>query len=178
MHMKRIMIWLVLACVIAGATLAEGGFSFREGVAWGMTPDQVLAAEGNPRAEADREAGFDILEIEDAALYGGTCDLKYFFKRDALLAAACEYEDADPAAAFARLSKALTAEFGAPLDPDTERWLLLEDILDGEMASRAMDAFASWQTEDGSFVALVEDAADGSVGLYFYNETAVVETAL
>ena len=176
--MKRIIAILAIVALLAACALAEGGFALREGVAWGMTRQQVLDAEGNPQAEADHEAGFDILEIEDAALYDSVCDLEYFFRNDALVACACDFDAGGGQADFARLNEALTGQYGAALEPDTERWHLLEDILDGEMESRSIGSYACWQPEDGTFVALVEDAGDGDVGLYFYNETAIIETAL
>ena len=70
--MKKIFAMLTVLCLLCStAALAENAapFTFRNGISFGMTENEVLAAEGNVRFERDREhirggLMFDELEIE------------------------------------------------------------------------------------------------------------------
>ena len=175
--MKKIIIALLVCALAALPALAEG-FGFREGIAWGMALEEAREAEDMANAEVEREAGFDVLEIEDVEVNGFPCDLEYFFRDDALMACTCDYGTED-GAGFDALLDALTAAHGAPEpDADPERWRVLEDILYGEMDDRPADSFACWTLEDGTFIALVEDAGDASITLGFYDELKLVESYL
>ncbi|MBR7188687.1 MAG: hypothetical protein IKD53_09040 [Clostridia bacterium] len=177
--MKRVLTALLALALTALPALAESeSFAVRGGITWGMTVQEVLDAEDGSRAEAEREAGFDVLELDDVELYGFVGDLEYFFSADALAACVCEYEAKSSGADFPSLEQALTDDYGAPLESDVERWNLLEDILDGEMESRRADRFSSWQLEDGTLVALVEDQEDSELRLGFYDEMRLVEGLL
>jgi len=175
--MKRIVILLLIVALAVASAAAEGtAFSFR-GTAWGMTAQEVRDAEkGKP--DADTEAGFDVLEYEDVTLYGFECDIDYWLRDDALRAVTCEYDTEDTKADFESIQAAVQADFGEPIEPDTERWMLMKDILDGEFGERRVDNYVCWQLADDTLVTLVEDAEDESIELGFFDELKLVEAML
>lgn len=120
--MKKMFALLTVLCLVCSvAALAETGeFTFRNGVAFGMTQDEVLNAEGNAPHKMDVEhAGgivLDDMEFEDISDNGFEADLHYYFLEGKLIAAVLEYDDD---ASYDQILNDLTNRYGASaaLDP-------------------------------------------------------------
>lgn len=136
-------------------------FSFRNGITWGMTREQVLEAEGNPKYETDRDDVIDIIEIEDVQFGGAECDLEYHFANDALFMAVVEYDD-DAKVDFADLRARLTERFG---EPGAFSEAIKAELSEDEL--KELDTIASWTLPDGTEVWLMEDSDDHTIDIAF-----------
>ena len=120
---KTFSILLALALILtAAASLAEGTpFSFRSGVTFGMSMNDVIAAETVRYDEIDRDrthgpVEFIELEYEHITENGVRADLKCFFAGDALAAIRVSYETRD--ISFRQVEADLTAKYGAAVPVD------------------------------------------------------------
>ncbi|MBR1820272.1 MAG: hypothetical protein IJ769_01475 [Clostridia bacterium] len=181
--MKR-MIALLLALLLCGAALAEGeAFSLREGVAWGMTPDEVLAIEKPVKYEVEsRAAGAQVLEIEDLRLAGAEYDLDYWFVNGALVAMEYEFEAEDIAPNV--ISDALDANFGGREAGNSGRFAELMSTLTGRDFAltadlRAEDFFFDWTGEDGSYIALTNLLSDDrdDISVFHFDASTLLDPA-
>lgn len=172
--MKKLMA-LLLALLLCGAALAEGGaFALREGVAWGMTQEEVLAVEKPADYELEsRAAGRQVLEIEDLRFSGAEYDLDYWFVNGALAAAEYEFDLEDIASET--LAEALDGQYGPRGAGDNTRLIELLTALTGRDLNRtaelrAGDFYYDWTGADGTYVALTnllsDDGDDISVACF------------
>ena len=162
--MKR-RIALVLVMTLMGcAALAEAqAFSFRDGVAWGMTQDEVLAAEGNPEYKSfNANDGMTGIEIDDAAIAGVEADLMYNFMNGSLVM--CGYEfDAEDITVDA-LAEQLASEYGPESEADYAAVVEVYNIMFG--AGGMTEEFLTereahcWTLEDGTILLLVAYSDD------------------
>ena len=127
--MKKTIALLTALCLlisVAAAAAAETAapaepVAIHNGTTFGMTPEEVIAAEGNARFERDMERTFAVtfseLEYENLDFDGVRCDITYRFVDNALVAAQMHFGDFRMNAQ--QLVATLTAAFGepAPLDP-------------------------------------------------------------
>ena len=157
--MKKVFaVMLAVALMLTGAALGEG-FAFRNGVAWGMTPDEVLATEGD--AESDRmdaPGGLTIVIIDDIDFDGIEGDANYVFLNDALVVCGYTFE-LDDTSVEAVAEKAV-ALYGEPTDTDpAELTALLAQVNDaGDIEDDAY--YVAWHLEDGTLVALTDNFGD------------------
>lgn len=156
--MKKLFMMLLAAVLLCGAALAEETFSFREGLQWGMSPDEVQAIEGE----------FDDLYntggTEDIALiYGGqygdlTTDLRYMFVNNRLCAFAVDATDPKDTEA---LSQSLTAEYGEPVDA-------VPYLVDKFVTNSEVEIIRGWQPAADAYIALI--GTDGiAFGLFYFD---------
>ena len=173
--MKKIIVML-LAFLLAAFPAVGEGFALQNGIHWGASIQDVADIEGDA-VEAATRAGFDLLKLSDSKHFGYVCEIEYCFRGDSLLA--CVYEYTSEAGADPDEIEALvTSEYGAPIVPDPERWMLMRDILDGEMADRPVSRFACWQLDDGTLITLVSREDDPRIELGFFDEMKLVEGML
>lgn len=154
--MKRA-IALLLALLLAGCAFAEeAGFSFRGGVRWGMSADEVLEIEGEPPFEAERESGLDVIVIEGAMHENSECALRYYFFDDSLTMAEIEYDTEAGPATFEALADSLSGRYGeaAELNPSLTPGLPAEN--DEDTPNR----FYGWVHNDETLVCLTEDRSE------------------
>ena len=168
--MKKIFAMLTVLCLLCStAALAENAapFTFRNGISFGMTENEVLAAEGNVRFERDREhirggLMFDELEIEHIQENAHSADLHYFFLEGKLAAARIEFDD-DWGLSYDEVLNELTSAYGAAaaLDLNTlgNGIYLLDD--DGRLGRRT-DAFQA----GNALIVLHQDGDDLEVGYF------------
>ena len=125
--MKKFFAILTALCLLCTAVLAladeAAAPALRSGVTFGMTPEQVLAAEPSARYEFDREntrggVNFVELEYEDVTEDGVPADLTYLFVNNALVAIRLSYDTEDYGVSYDRIQAGLTNAYGAsaPLD--------------------------------------------------------------
>jgi len=119
---KLIATLMVLALIIAVAATAVAdeapAFTFRNGVTFGMTPDEVAATEtvGMPEVDIEHTHGpvtFKELEYEDVPDEGITADVKYLFVDEALVAIRCDYDH--KVISYDTIRAELAAAFGEPI---------------------------------------------------------------
>lgn len=137
-------------------------FTFRNGITWGMTKQEVLQTEGNPKYETDTDDATETIEIEDVEFGGAKCDLEYTFSDDDLFMVSVEYDTDEVNVSFDGLRSKLVERFGEPgAFSDDVKSELSEDALE------ELDTIASWTLEDGTEVWLMEDTDDQSIDIVF-----------
>ncbi len=127
--MKKLFALLTVLCLLtaAAAALAETApgaeavpFALRNNITFGMTTDQVIAAEGAARYERDTEhtdaVTFEQIEYDDVADQGYSIDLEYYFVNNELVAMRGSVEKRQ--ISWQQAVDALTERYGepAPLD--------------------------------------------------------------
>ena len=125
-------------------------FTFRNGIRWGMTPEQVRAAEGR---EADdfypTRDSVDILEFYDVPVSRFTSDLVYIFVNDTLYGACyCGFDTDYISASCHYLNGALSSVYGnpVPVEPDVINQFMI-DISDGNNTGNFGDSL-EWHAAD------------------------------
>ena len=108
--MKRI-IAIALALLLLGcAALGEDAqpFALENGIAWGMSPSEVMAIEGDDIAGYQSIGKGMLLAVDDTAFRGREAGAGYVFVNDALAMAlyALDAEDANPEALIAEMDAA------------------------------------------------------------------------
>ena len=160
--MKR---WLVLALTMLfmATALAESPIhAFRGGIRWGMSREEVLAAEGDPQYEVDREKGMDAVILANATFQDAPCTVIYLFLDDQLAMARFEYDMAADGVSFDGLAERLTEAYGEPTLLDTA---LLENLLlDDESIP---ERFYGWALEEDTLICLTENRSEESVQIMF-----------
>lgn len=125
--MKKLFALLSVLCLLTVAAVAafaeapaQNPINLRNGITFGMTPEQVIAAEG-PNCERDTERTpafvFTKLEYEHVMDQGVPCELQYIFIDNALVAVKANYDKRD--ASYQEMLAQMTALLGepVPLDP-------------------------------------------------------------
>jgi len=79
--MKKLLLMLMATVLLlCGAAMAEEPFTFREGLQWGMSPDEVQAAEGQEFTESyEFGSRMSMAIIDDGEHLGVEMDLRYLF---------------------------------------------------------------------------------------------------
>ena len=150
----------VLALLLSFCALAENApFTLREGVAWGMTLPEVLAAEGNPLYISRRENGMEIVRIPDATHEGAPCTVEYLFFRDSLTMARVEYDAS--AVTLESLKDALSKHYGeaTSLTGDQLREITFLEALP--------DSFYGWVLGTDTLVCLTENKEAGTLRILY-----------
>jgi len=160
----------LLIMVCAGGKAA--GFSFRNGVTWGMSRGEVLTAEGQPRYESERENGLDVIEIDRAEQWGADCALEYLFYRDNLVMGRLEYDTRSDSVSVEKLIATLTERYGAPTELDPAR--LAEISLDEDGAP---DRFLGWVIDEQTLLSLAERKEEHSIKIVVSDIRETVGTA-
>ncbi|MDO4867190.1 MAG: hypothetical protein Q4C10_11615 [Clostridia bacterium] len=175
--MKKLITLLLVLALMGCAALAEAqAFSFRNGVAWGMTQDEVLAAEGNPNYEAfdAGDGSMTGIEIDDVTAAGVEAELMYNFMNGSLVM--CGYEfDADDVTIDA-LAEQLTGKYGPESEADYAAIVEIYNIMFGP--GRMTEEFLSgrsprcWQLEDGTILLLIA-YSDDDIDLAYMDGTGL-----
>ena len=165
--MKRALA-IVLALLLCGAALAEEtGFVIRNGITWGMSEEEAMQTENNPRI-SEEEQQDEIrkkVRLSDVYVAGAMGDLELYFINDALIT--CEYLFSPNIFTVDYLAKALSSRYGEECEPDNGMileavtMLVGEEIPEDQLWPSGVDHH-HWQLEDGTAIALVGD----SFGIY------------
>ena len=175
--MRRILA-IVLALLLCGAAMAEGtGFAFRNGITWGMTEDEVLAAEGGAEHQRNEmEPGLSLIVIEDDMTTGAKGDVNYVFMNGALVMDGYYYHTGDISAD--ELSAALSEKYGEPAPADIPRFLAVMTALHGETPPDLPEGalFWNWTLEDGTYIVLTTswDTDMDELSLGYIDEAAIL----
>ena len=158
--MKRLLAILTLLAMGVCACAEGASFAIRNGVSWGMSPEEVLEAEGNPTHELSEQDddGFQTLEIEGVTQGGALCDIEYVFLYEGLFMTTIEYDTEETDVTYDQIEAALTKSFGAPGDisDDIKAVLSLDDVSE-------LEGVSSWKLEGDTHVWLMEDADEHTI---------------
>ena len=159
---------LLLGAVMAAS--AEGTFSFRNGITWDTTLEELKAAEELTDETTYEEmiyegSGYLFItdgEGEDAVSIG------YMFYENEIAMIMEQFMAEDLSAAFAAGKAALTAEYGEQTMSDPTEATAILSLIDEELMEEANLAdFAGWMLDDGTQIYLIN--ADGDVGALYIN---------
>ncbi|MBR0463909.1 MAG: hypothetical protein IJJ23_05940 [Clostridia bacterium] len=117
--MRKLIAVMISLCLLCGAAAAAGQtpFTVRNGVAFGMVMDDVIATESVPYQEIENETTrgpvtFVELEYEDITENGLQADLKYMFVDDALAAVVFSYDEEDAGVSYDVVRESLVGQYG------------------------------------------------------------------
>ena len=161
--MKKLLA-IMLLMMFAFCACAEESFTFREGIEWGMSQKEVLAAEGNPKYESDDDDGVRTIEINNLTQGGAKCSIEYGFAHDDLFMATIEYDLDETSVSFDQIEAKLTQRCGAPSDfnSDIKSLLSKDDLSD-------LDAVTSWVMDDGTMIWLMENDDEHTIQIMVVN---------
>lgn len=144
------------------ATPAPDAFRFRDGIRWGMNPQQVKALEGEAMTERSMGDWSIMVTAEKVAVSRFTADLVFMFLKERLMMITYEFQREDAASDFQYLTGALRSVYGeaAPADPATVK-NLMDAIYPNRYRTDKILQPCCWGTADGT-----------SIYLYFYSGDA------
>lgn len=161
--MRKILATLFVLLLACSAVAEEAsGFTFRNGIAWGMSQQEVLEAEGNPKYETEDDDDTRMIEIEDVEFGGVKCDVEYAFIDDMLFMATVEYDADEVSQSFDDVKAKLVERYGEPGEFNDE---IRSEL--GDDALEELDTIVSWTLSDGTDVMLLENADDNDITIVF-----------
>ncbi len=122
--MKKTAAFLLIALVLFaafGAAAQTAPFTFRNGIQWGMSPEEVQAAEAaEPAVSQEMDSGYLINLYTGAAVSNYSATLEYVFLKDALKLAVYDFTGNVAEKDFSYLSGALGSVYGEaePIGPE------------------------------------------------------------
>ena len=139
----------------------DTAFSFRNGVHWGMTPDEVAAAEGREADfSEDLSAAYSQICFSDVAVSRYTAEIGYIYCGSALQAAVYGgFESDHQSSDFTYLSGALSSVYGQPESADAEELFAMTDHF-GPRPEIDPASLIRWSLEDGTAVYMFTFAQD------------------
>ena len=179
--MKRFGILIVLCCFLAGclqaAALAENEktvssirdmvmaekppFSFRNGVTWGMNPQQVSAIEDIPMEQRSSQEWSVMLSADTVPVSRFSADLVYMFYQDALRMITYEFQKDCSSLNYQYLTGALCSVYGdvKTANPsEIKGWMdrIYQNYYQQDMIHQAVQ----WTADDGT-----------TIFLYYFTDT-------
>ena len=136
-------------------------FSFRNGVAWGMNPQQVSLTEEIPMEKRSSPDWSVMITAEPVKVSRYTADLVYMFYQDALRMITYEFRTDCTTLNYQYLTGALCSVYGEGSEAspaEIKRWmdLVYQDYYQEERIRQAL----KWTSEDGT-----------RIFLYYFTET-------
>lgn len=162
--MKRVLAAALLLMLLFAACAEESkqAFTFRNGVHWGMSHEEVIAAEGNPKCEIDEDEDALTVGIEDVEYGEQKCRLEYDFLNDELFMISVEFNTEDGDVSFDSLKRKLTSLYGEPGDFSDD---VKSELSDEEIEE--LDGIASWTLADATEVWLMDDSEEHAIEIMF-----------
>ena len=137
------------------ATPAPDAFRFRDGIRWGMNPQQVKALESEQMIERNGQSWSIMLTEGKVAVSRFTADLVFMFRDNRLLMITYEFQREKDTDDFSYLSGALCSLYGekAPAEPLKIK-ALMEAIYPNRYKTEEITDAAGWMTADGTTIYL------------------------
>ena len=135
--------------------LEKKAFSFRNGVEWGMNPQQVAAIENVPMEQRTSSDWAVMLTAEPVSVSRFTADLVYIFYQNALRMITYEFQTDCSTLNYQSLAGALSSLYGESKDANTviiKSWM--DRIYQNYYNQELMHDARVWTTEDGTTVYL------------------------
>ena len=139
--------------VTPSATAGQIIFRFRDGIRWGMTPEQVKILEPEPMKERARLNWTVLMTDEKVAVSRFTADLLFMFMDNRLQIIVYELKRENPENDFRYLTGALSAVYGEQAEADPLAICNLMDAINPnhyrfDLITKAV----SWKTGDGTVI--------------------------
>ena len=137
-------------------------FSFRNGVSWGMTPEQVSALEEMPMEQRTSADWAVMITVEPAPVSRFSADLVYIFYQNALRMITYQFQQDCSTLNYQYLTGALSVKYGESKEAKPaviKGWMdrIYQNYYRQELIRNALE----WNAEDGT-----------SIYLYYYTENA------
>ena len=137
------------------ATPAPDAFRFRDGIRWGMNPQQVKALETEAMTERTLQEWSVMLTNEKVAVSRFTADLVFMFRQDRLLMITYEFQRQDAEGDFRYLAGALSSVYGEKTEASPDRIRTLMDAINpNRYRTEAITEACGWTAPDGTAVYL------------------------
>ena len=136
-------------------TPAPDAFRFRDGIRWGMNPQQVKALESEAMTERTMQDWSIMLTNEKVAVSRFTADLVFMFRQDRLLMITYEFQRQEPQADYAYLAGALSSVYGEKTGVEPMKIKNLMDAINpNRYRTEAITEAWGWMAPDGTSVYL------------------------
>ena len=135
------------------ATPSPDAFRFRNGIRWGMNPQQVRALENAQMTERVMQDWAVMVTTEKASVSRFTADLVFMFRQDRLQMITYEFQRNDAESVFQYLNGALSSIYGERTDADpSEIKVLMDAVYPGRYKTELLRNGSRWILTDGTAV--------------------------
>lgn len=143
-------------------------FSFRGGVRWGMSPEEVRGAETGVQMEERSQAEWSVLySVSRVEVSRFFADLVYIFQQQKLNMILYAFDPAEPAGSYAYLAGALSNVYGERLAGEgAEVVALMDRVYPGMYTVDTLSDVLTWQRGDGTRVFLYRQRGGSFSVLY------------
>ncbi|HPF87933.1 MAG TPA: hypothetical protein PK537_07750 [Candidatus Limiplasma sp.] len=156
--------------VLQADAAAEPAFTFRSGITWDTTPDELLAAEG---ADADTYETADYEEYRYTVTGddGEAMQVAYGYADGRMIYVGTHYLSSAADETARRLTE-LVVRYGTPPQTDATQALSLFAVLEPEgIDADTLTKFAGWTLDDGTQLCLMERS--GETYVFYLNEDRI-----
>ena len=148
-------------------TPAPDAFRFRDGIRWGMNPQQVKALESEETVERVLQEWSVMVTKEKVAVSRFTADLIFIFRQEQLKMILYEFQRKDPDADYQYLTGALCSLYGEQKEADPAIIKVLMDaVYPGRYTTEGLTKALGWLTPDGTAVFQYRYAPDAFGVMY------------
>ena len=149
------------------ATPSPDTFRFRDGIRWGMDPQQVKALESVNMIERVMQDWAIMVTTEKVAVSRFTADLVFIFRQNQLKMIVYEFQRQNADADYQYLTGALCSLYGEPKDADPAMIRVLMDAVNpGRYKAEDLKKTCAWLTADGTAVFQYQYAVDSFGVMY------------
>jgi len=147
-------------------TPSPDAFRFREGIRWGMNPQQVKALESENMVERVLQDWAIMVTTEKVAVSRFTADLVFIFRQEQLKMIVYEFQRQDAENDFQYLTGALCSLYGEKeADPSMVR-VLMDAVNPGRYQADGLTKAYGWLLSDGTAVFQYRYAKDSFGVMY------------
>ena len=148
-------------------TPSPDAFRFRDGIRWGMNPQQVKALESVNVVERVLQDWAIMVTTEKVAVSRFTADLVFIFRQEQLKMIVYEFQRKDADADYQYLTGALCSLYGEQKDADPAMIKVLMDAVNpGRYQADQLTKAHGWLTADGTAVFQYQYAPDSFGVMY------------
>ena len=148
-------------------TPSPEAFRFRDGIRWGMDPQQVKALESVNMIERVLQDWSIMVTTEKVAVSRFTADLVFIFRQGQLKMIVYEFQRQNPETDFRYLTGALCSLYGEQKDTDPAVVRVLMDAVNpGRYTAEGLTRAYAWVTADGTAVFQYQYAPDSFGVMY------------
>ena len=148
-------------------TPSPDSFRFRDGIRWGMSPQQVKALESVNMVERVLQDWAIMVTTEKVAVSRFTADLVFIFRQEQLKMIVYEFQRKDADADYQYLTGALCSLYGEQKDADpTMIKVLMDAVNPGRYQADQLTKAYGWNTADGTAVFQYQYAPDSFGVMY------------
>ena len=148
-------------------TPSPDAFRFREGIRWGMNPQQVKALESENMVERVLQDWAIMVTTEKVAVSRFTADLVFIFRQEQLKMIVYEFQRQDAENDFQYLTGALCSLYGEQKEADPSMVRVLMDAVNpGRYQADGLTKAYGWLLSDGTAVFQYRYAKDSFGVMY------------